>query len=75
MSQHDKVALVTGASRGIGRAVALGLGAEGLTVIGTATTAEGAAKITEALKTVGVKGVGMVLDVASQESIDYCWQR
>ena len=63
-----KIALVTGASRGIGAAIAQRLGAEGARVIGTATTAEGAARISEQLAAHG--GRGAVLDVASQESID-----
>ena len=63
-----KIALVTGASRGIGAAIAQRLGAEGARVIGTATTAEGAARIGEQLAPHG--GRGAVLDVASQESID-----
>ena len=57
-------ALVTGASRGIGRAIALALGAAGATVIGTATGAAGVASIDEALKTAGIAGRGIVLDVA-----------
>jgi 3-oxoacyl-[acyl-carrier protein] reductase len=60
--------LVTGASRGIGAAIAQRLSAEGARVIGTATTAEGAARISEQLAPQG--GRGAVLDVASQESID-----
>jgi 3-oxoacyl-[acyl-carrier protein] reductase len=64
----DKIALVTGASRGIGAAIAQRLSAEGARVIGTATTAEGAARISEQLAAHG--GRGVVLDVASQESID-----
>jgi len=63
-----KIALVTGASRGIGAAIAQRLGAEGARVIGTATTAEGAARIGAQLAAHG--GRGAVLDVASQESID-----
>ncbi|MCZ8130468.1 MAG: 3-oxoacyl-ACP reductase FabG [Steroidobacteraceae bacterium] len=65
-----KVALVTGASRGIGRAIALTLGAAGATVVGTATTAEGAARIGETLRAAGVQGRGLVLDVADASSCD-----
>ncbi|MTI14666.1 3-oxoacyl-ACP reductase FabG [Sansalvadorimonas verongulae] len=64
-----KVALVTGASRGIGRAIALRLGAAGATVIGTATSESGAAAIAEVLSHNGVAGTGMCLDVSSPESI------
>jgi 3-oxoacyl-[acyl-carrier protein] reductase len=63
-----KIALVSGASRGIGAAIAQRLGLEGARVIGTATTAEGAARIGEQLAAHG--GRGAVLDVADQESID-----
>ena len=64
----DKIALVTGASRGIGAAIAQRLSAEGARVIGTATTPEGAACVSEQLAAHG--GRGAVLDVASQASID-----
>jgi 3-oxoacyl-[acyl-carrier protein] reductase len=68
MLEQD-IALVTGASRGIGRAIALALGSASATVIGTATTAEGADQITNALQTAGHKGRGIVLNVTDGEGI------
>ena len=65
-----QVALVTGASRGIGRAIALELGRLGATVIGTATTAEGAASISQCLAVASIKGEGAVLEVREQAQID-----
>ncbi|MBM5811385.1 MAG: 3-oxoacyl-ACP reductase FabG [Gammaproteobacteria bacterium] len=67
---NGEVALVTGASRGIGRAIALALGARGATVIGTATSATGAAAIDRAFAEAAVSGRGIVLDVAAGPAID-----
>ena len=69
-SLSGEIAWVTGASRGIGRAIADVLGGMGATVIGTATSESGAAGITERFQTAGVKGRGIVLDVTSADSID-----
>lgn len=66
----QQVALVTGASRGIGAAIAQALGKQGAVIIGTATSASGAEAITAHLKTAGVNGVGMALDVTQPEQID-----
>lgn len=60
---NDKIALVTGATRGIGRAIALELGKQGATVIGTATSDNGAADISAYLIEAGLKGKGAVLEV------------
>jgi 3-oxoacyl-[acyl-carrier protein] reductase len=70
MPHQGRVALVTGASRGIGQAIALALGREGATVVGTATTIEGADKITAAFEEAGIKGCGLALNVALPESIE-----
>lgn len=65
-----EVALVTGASRGIGRAIAQALASRGATVIGTATTDEGARNITQRLIENGLPGRGVVLDVTDADAID-----
>jgi 3-oxoacyl-[acyl-carrier protein] reductase len=67
---ENQVALITGASRGIGNAIALALGAAGARIIGTATGAEGAARVAEALASHGYNGRGAVLDAADPASID-----
>ena len=64
-----KVALVTGASRGIGRAIAEKLGASGATVVGTATSESGAEAISAYFAAAGIKGTGKVLDVSDADSI------
>ncbi len=67
---EQRIALVTGASRGIGQAIADALGKNGCTVIGTATTENGADAITAHLQEQGVSGEGMRLDVTDPESVD-----
>ncbi len=66
----NEIALVTGASRGIGLAITLELARQGAVVIGTATSSDGAIKIGNILKEKGITGEGMVLDVTQQASID-----
>lgn len=65
-----QIALVTGASRGIGRTIALELGKEGAKVVGTATTAEGAAGIQKALDAAQIDGWGAVLNVTDAAACD-----
>jgi 3-oxoacyl-[acyl-carrier protein] reductase len=67
---EGKIALVTGASRGIGRAIALELGQHGAVVIGTATGEAGAAGIREILSEAGVKGTGLVMNVNDMPQVE-----
>ena len=69
MTLENEVALVTGASRGIGRAIALELGRRAATVVGTATTPAGAQAIGEMLHEQHIRGTGQVLDVTDPASI------
>ena len=66
----DDVALVTGSTRGIGKAIALVLGGAGAKVVGTATKPEGAEQITAYLKAAGIRGRGMVLDVGDAPQVE-----
>jgi 3-oxoacyl-[acyl-carrier protein] reductase len=67
---EGKLALITGASRGIGQAIALALGNQGASVAGTATSESGAAQITKMLGEQGHKGRGFVLDVADEARME-----
>jgi 3-oxoacyl-[acyl-carrier protein] reductase len=67
---EGQVVLVTGASRGIGQAIALALGQAGATVIGTATSDKGAQAISDYLAAAGIKGGGMKLDVTDAAEVD-----
>jgi 3-oxoacyl-[acyl-carrier protein] reductase len=66
---ETKIALVTGASRGIGAAIADKLGRAGYAVIATATSAAGAAQIDDRLSAAGIRGRGMILNVADADSV------
>jgi 3-oxoacyl-[acyl-carrier protein] reductase len=70
MTLNGEVALVTGASRGIGRAITIELARQGARVVGTATTADGADKITQYLKEQNLSGRGLALDVTRKDSIE-----
>tara|TARA_B100000787_G_C16099355_1_gene252721 strand:- start:86 stop:829 length:744 start_codon:yes stop_codon:yes gene_type:complete len=70
MGFDGKIALVTGATRGIGRAIALRLGSQGITIVGTATSESGAKSITEYLRRANITGSGMVLNVTDSDSIE-----
>lgn len=67
--QEKRLALVTGASRGIGQAIALALASAGFRVVGTATSDKGAAAITDYLAAAGAEGEGMALDVTDAEQL------
>jgi 3-oxoacyl-[acyl-carrier protein] reductase len=67
---QGQVALVTGASRGIGAAIAQALGKQGAVVIGTATTQNGADQITAALQQAGIQGAGLALDVNDAAQVE-----
>jgi 3-oxoacyl-[acyl-carrier protein] reductase len=73
MLEND-LALVTGASRGIGRAIALELGRRGARVVGTATSEAGASAISKTLAEAGVQGRGVVVDVAEAASVERCFK-
>lgn len=70
MSLTGQIALVTGASRGIGQAIALELGKQGAVVIGTATSENGAQAIDAYLKAAGIKGAGLALNVNDSAQIE-----
>ncbi len=70
MTLQGKIALVTGASRGIGQAIALELGRQGASVIGTATTEKGAQAIGDYLQAAGIAGQGAALDVNDPAQIE-----
>lgn len=73
-SLAGEFALITGATRGIGRAIALELGKRGARVVGTATTAAGAQAIDAYLEEAGVTGRGLVLNVAEAGAIEACFK-
>jgi 3-oxoacyl-[acyl-carrier protein] reductase len=70
MNLQGQIALVTGASRGIGQGIALELGKQGATIIGTATSESGAQAISDALAAANIKGTGMALNVNDVEQTE-----
>ncbi len=75
MTLEGEIALVTGASRGIGKAIAHTLGARGAFVIGTATTEEGAGAISQALADADIEGFGAALDVGDSAAVRRLFER
>lgn len=74
MVLENKVTLVTGASRGIGQAIALKLGQQGGIIVGTATTESGASAISQYLQKAGIKGMGITMNVNDGEQINTVMQ-
>ena len=75
MTTEKRIALVTGATRGIGQAIALTLAQKGLYVIGTATSESGANTIAASFAELGLSGEGVILDVKSQPAVDALLER
>lgn len=71
---ENKITLITGASRGIGQAIAIKMGQSGAVVIGTATTENGAGAINQYLEKSGIKGMGIALNVNDAEQINHSLQ-
>lgn len=71
-NMNDKIVLITGASRGIGAAILQIMAQTGATIVGTATSQNGADNITAAIEAAGAKGKGMVLDVSDAASVEAC---
>ena len=74
MVLENKITLITGASRGIGQAIAIKMGQSGAVVIGTATTENGASAINQYLEKSGIKGMGIALNVNDAEQINHALQ-
>jgi len=74
MVLENKITLITGASRGIGQAIAIKMGQSGAIVIGTATTENGAGAINQYLEKSGIKGMGIALNVNDAEQINHALQ-
>ena len=74
MVLENKITLITGASRGIGQAIAIKMGQSGAVVIGTATTENGAGAINQYLEKYGIKGMGVALNVNDAEQINHTLQ-
>ena len=66
---QGEIALITGASRGIGRSIALNMGQQGALIVGTSTSDLGAKGVTAALSDTGIEGIGTVLDVTDSENV------